>query len=361
LDQVLFVAPSQAIANTASKVAAEMGLKLHVQASTKEEAKTLALTYPDIGIYISRGGVAQTLRDIPNKTVIELTATVSDFLEPIDRLASVGIVKLGVIANQSMLEDNMQDLRIANIEIFVRPWKSVDNIRKIIEQLYNMGVTGIVGDYTGAKIAKEHGMVVEPLESGTASIKRAINEAVKVARAQEVARLKEKERIQQIQNNVTKMYTSLERAVAAIEELTASSEELAARSQETACISNTAAKEVENTSEILEIIRRVSQQTNLLGLNAAIEAARVGQHGRGFAVVAEEVRKLADESNKSVNVIHHMLNSFRDSVAKVQMNVDQSNIITQEQAKATQEIAQMLTDLSLVGKKLMDFAGNNAD
>lgn len=145
-----------------------------------------------------------------------------------------------------------------------------------------MGVTGIVGDYTGAKIAKEHGMVVEPLESGTESIKRAINEAVKVARAQEVARLKEKERIQQIQNNVTKMYTSLERAVAAIEELTASSEELAARSQETACISNTAAKEVENTSEILGIIRRVSQQTNLLGLNAAIEAARVGQHRRGL-------------------------------------------------------------------------------
>lgn len=56
-----------------------------------------------------------------------------------------------------------------------------------------------------------------------------------------------------------------------------------------------------------------------------------------------------------------MLNSFRDSVAKVQMNVDQSNIITQEQAKATQEIAQMLTDLSSVGKKLMDFAVNNAD
>lgn len=322
MEPVLFVAPSQAIADTASQVAAEMGLSLHIRASTREEAKNIALTYPDIRIYISRGGVAQVLKGIFGKTVIELTATVSDLLEPVDRIALIGINKVGVIASQSVLEDNMQDLRVANIEIFIRPWKSVDHIRQIIEQLSEMGVTGIVGDNTGAKIAKEYGMAVEAFESGPMSIKRAINEAVKVAKAQELERFREQEKIQEIQNYVTAIYTSLERVVTAIDELTASSEELAARSQETASSSKTAAEEVENTSEILGIIRRVAQQTNLPGLNAAIEAARTGEHGHDFAVAAEKARKSADDKLAGVN--NQVFNSFRNSVEQVQKNMEKT-------------------------------------
>ncbi|TCL38829.1 propionate catabolism activator [Anaerospora hongkongensis] len=358
MDPILFVAPSQAIADAASLVAKEMGVSLYIEISTMDEAKNIALNYPEIGIYISRGGIAQALKELPGKTVVEISAAVSDYLEPVHRIAANGINKVGVVANHSVLEDNEQDLRVGNIEIFIRPWKNAEQLRQLMGQLSQTGVAGIVGDNTGAKIAKEYGLIVEAFESGAASIKRSINEAVKLARAQEVERVRERNKTQQIHKNVTEIYTALERAVAAIQELTASSEELAARSQETASISKNAAKEVEKTSEILGIIRRVAQQTNLLGLNAAIEAARAGDHGRGFAVVAEEVRKLADESNKSAGVINQMLNNFRDSVEQVQSNVEQSNVITQEQAKATQEIAEMLDGLRRVGENLLALAAS---
>lgn len=72
---------------------------------------------------------------------------------------------------------------------------------------------------------------------------------------------------------------------------------------------------LQQTETIINLIRHISDQTKMLGLNAAIEAARVGEHGRGFAVVAEEIRSLSkqsDESAKSVaSILRDIAKPFR--------------------------------------------------
>jgi methyl-accepting chemotaxis protein len=357
MEPILFIAKSQTMADLAAQITDKMEIEIAITISSRTEVQKVVVNYPDISVYISRGGTAKALRQQQGNIVVELRPTLGELLEPIHKIASKGINKIAVVASTDLIGESIYDFEIANAEIYIRP-SSIEGFGQVLHQLSCLGVQGVIGGRAVSKIAETYGMIVEGLEVGAASIKQAIIEATQIVKMQEIERMREHERVQNFKSCSAVLYSDIERAAVAVQQLAASSQELAATSQGTAKIAENAGREVKRTAEILSIIKHVAQQSSLLGLNAAIEAARVGEHGRGFSVVANEVRKLADESNNSVRTINDMLNQIRNSVGQVLKDVEQCNVISQAQAKANQEISEMLESLRGVGKKLLDLVAN---
>jgi len=111
-----------------------------------------------------------------------------------------------------------------------------------------------------------------------------------------------------------------------------------------------------NTDNIISFIENIAKQTNLLGLNAAIEASRAGELGRGFGVVASEIRKLSGSSTQSITEINTILKTIKDSVGIVEKSIGTSMTSSEKQEQSLTQIIDSVKELNKSAEILAELA-----
>ncbi|MFZ7133540.1 MAG: methyl-accepting chemotaxis protein [Eubacteriales bacterium] len=182
-----------------------------------------------------------------------------------------------------------------------------------------------------------------PIEDGNGNVEGMILMAKNMKKRKETIDVSEtlKEAIEQISLAVCDLNINVQEVVSANEQILSIVQE--------------ANSKTADTNDILNFIQEISSQTNLLGLNAAIEASRAGEFGRGFDVVAKEIRKLSTSTSESIKKVDSVLKNISNAIKNINDKVSDTNIVFETQASSLEEIAASIQELTSNAQILYEF------
>lgn len=147
-------------------------------------------------------------------------------------------------------------------------------------------------------------------------------------------------------NIINEISESLEQVSYGVTDLADEATQLAHSGQTAIELAKMTIENSKETTQALEIIQGIANKINLLGLNAAIESARAGEHGKGFSVVSSEIRSLAIQSKEAVTTIQSIIEKMNNSVNSITDAINESASVSEEQAAAVEEISATIESIN---------------